>query len=45
MAGIDAIKEAGMPALGIGDPSILTHADAVIGHIRDFRMENFIHRP
>lgn len=45
MAGIEAIKDAGMPALGIGDPAILTRADAVIGHIRDFRLENFIRRP
>lgn len=42
MAGITAIKAAGMPALGIGDPAILTEADAVIGHIREFRLDRFV---
>ncbi|MFV3130308.1 beta-phosphoglucomutase [Niveispirillum sp. KHB5.9] len=42
MAGITAIKAAGMPAVGIGDPGILTEADAVIGHIKQFRLESFV---
>lgn len=42
MAGITAIKAAGMPALGIGDPAILTEADDVIGHIREFRLDRFV---
>ncbi|MFV3074524.1 beta-phosphoglucomutase [Niveispirillum fermenti] len=42
MAGITAIRQAGMPAVGIGDPAILTEADAVIGHIRDFRLDRFV---
>lgn len=42
MAGITAIKQAGMPALGIGDPAILTEADEVIGHIREFRLDRFV---
>lgn len=42
MAGITAIKAAGMPALGIGDPAILTEADEVIGHIREFRLDRFV---
>lgn len=42
MAGISAIKAAGMPAIGIGDPDILRQADAVIGHIREFRLDQFV---
>lgn len=42
LAGISAIKSAGMPAVGIGDPAILTEADAVIGHIREFRLDRFV---
>lgn len=42
MAGITAIKAAGMPAVGIGDPAILTEADEVIGHIREFRLDHFV---
>lgn len=42
MAGITAIKAAGMPAVGIGDPAILKEADAVIGHISDFRLHRFV---
>lgn len=40
-AGIAAIKAAGMPALGIGDPAQLTKADRVIARIADFNLTEF----
>lgn len=40
-AGIAAIKAAGMPALGVGDPAQLTEADRVIARIADFNLREF----
>ncbi len=36
VAGVAAIKDAGMFAVGIGDPQILTRSDVVFHHIKDF---------
>ena len=41
-AGIAAIKAAGMPALGIGSAEILPEADAVIAHIADFYLTDYL---
>lgn len=41
-AGITAIKDAGMPAIGIGDRAQLMEADAVIPHIRDLRLQEYV---
>lgn len=40
-AGIGAIRAAGMPALGIGDPHLLGGADRVIGSIEEFRLADY----
>lgn len=42
VAGIQAIKAAGMYALGIGDPAILTAADRVIPGLSAFRLSDYI---
>jgi beta-phosphoglucomutase len=42
IAGIQAIKSAGMWALGIGDPAILTQADCVLPHISAFKLSDFV---
>ncbi len=42
VAGIQAIKSAGMAALGIGDPAMLTQADRTIDHISQFRLTDFV---
>jgi len=42
VAGILAIKSAGMWALGIGDPAILAQADRVLPHISSFKLRDFI---
>ena len=41
-AGIVAIKTAGMWALGIGESAALPRADAVISHIADFRLADYL---
>jgi len=41
VAGVAAIKAAGMVALGIGDPTVLWRADAVIPGLDAFRLEDF----
>lgn len=40
-AGIAAIRAAGMMAIGIGDPQVLSDADRVIPSIADFRLEDY----
>jgi beta-phosphoglucomutase len=40
-AGIAAIRAAGMIAIGIGDPQMLSDADRVIPSIADFRLEDY----
>jgi beta-phosphoglucomutase len=40
-AGIVAIRAAGMPALGIGDPAVLAEADRVIPSIAAFRLSDY----
>lgn len=40
-AGIAAISAAGMIAIGIGDPQVLSGADRVIPSIADFRLEDY----
>ena len=42
MAGVASIKGAGMPALGIGRPSVLTEADAVIPGLDDFVLDDYL---
>ena len=39
VAGVRAIKAAGMRALGVGDARVLVEADAVIPDLRAFRLE------
>lgn len=39
-AGIEAARAAGMRALGIGDPSVLTNADAVCRDMTCFKLKN-----
>jgi alpha,alpha-trehalose phosphorylase len=41
-AGIAAIKSAGMTALGIGDPSVLLAADAVLPNLAAFDLVDFV---
>lgn len=41
-AGIVAIHAAGMPAIGIGDSSVLDQADAVLPDIAALRLEDFV---
>ncbi|MBB6252851.1 beta-phosphoglucomutase [Nitrospirillum iridis] len=42
VAGITSIKEAGMVAVGIGDPTILTRADHVVPAIADFHIGDYL---
>jgi beta-phosphoglucomutase len=41
VAGVASIKSAGMFALGIGDPAVLTQADRVIGGLDQFRLDDY----
>ncbi|GMQ61533.1 beta-phosphoglucomutase [Vallitalea maricola] len=41
-AGIEAIKSAGMFAVGIGDSKILNKADIVYGHTKDIELEDIM---
>jgi beta-phosphoglucomutase len=41
IAGVRAIKAAGMTALGVGDPAVLTEADMVIPGLHAFRLSNY----
>ena len=41
VAGVASIKSAGMYALGIGSPSVLTEADQVIPGLDKFRLEDY----
>ncbi len=41
IAGISAIKQAGMIAVGVGDPSVLTEADYVIRDLSEFEIEQY----
>jgi len=41
VAGVASIKSAGMFALGIGDPAVLTQADRVIPSLAQFRLEDY----
>ncbi|KAF1712705.1 beta-phosphoglucomutase [Pseudoxanthomonas kalamensis DSM 18571] len=41
-AGIVAIRDAGMPAVGIGDPVELAQADRVLPSLAAFRLEDFV---
>ncbi|HYD79410.1 MAG TPA: beta-phosphoglucomutase [Paucimonas sp.] len=41
VAGVKAIKSAGMTAVGIGDPAVLTEADAVIPGLHAFRLMDY----
>ncbi|MDC8016042.1 beta-phosphoglucomutase [Tahibacter soli] len=42
VAGVDAIRAAGMRALGVGDGAVLAHADAVIGGLTEFDVARFV---
>ncbi len=42
VAGVASIKGAGMAALGIGRPSVLTEADAVIPGLDDFVLDDYL---
>jgi beta-phosphoglucomutase len=37
VAGVASIKDAGMVAVGIGDPAVLTRADVVLADLRGFK--------
>ena len=41
VAGVASIKSAGMFALGVGDPAVLTQADRVISGLDQFRLEDY----
>lgn len=41
VAGVASIKSAGMMALGVGDPQVLTQADRVISGLDQFRLEDY----
>jgi beta-phosphoglucomutase len=41
VAGIASIKDAGMFALGVGRPEVLTRADRVIGSMLEFRLGDY----
>lgn len=41
VAGVAAIKSAGMFALGVGDPAVLTQADRVISGLDQFRLADY----
>lgn len=41
VAGVASIKAAGMFALGVGDPNVLTQADRVIRGLDQFRLEDY----
>jgi len=41
VAGVASIKSAGMFALGVGDPAVLTQADRVISGLGQFRLEDY----
>ena len=42
VAGVDAIRAAGMRALGVGDAAVLAHADAVLRDLTEFKIEKYI---
>jgi len=42
VAGIQAIKGAGMYAVGVGDPAVLTEADCVIPGLEAFRLSDYV---
>lgn len=41
-AGVQAIKSAGMYAVGIGDPNILKQADDILPNLKEFQIEKYI---
>jgi beta-phosphoglucomutase len=41
-AGVASIKDAGMVAVGVGDPRVLARADAVIPSMREFRLADYM---
>jgi beta-phosphoglucomutase len=41
VAGVASIKSAGMFALGVGKPEVLTQADRVIGGLDQFRLDDY----
>jgi beta-phosphoglucomutase len=41
VAGVASIKSAGMYALGVGSPEVLTQADRVIASLLEFRLEDY----
>ncbi|MGZ5201515.1 MAG: beta-phosphoglucomutase [Telluria sp.] len=41
VAGIASIKSAGMRALGVGDPAVLSEADVVIPSLAQFRLDDY----
>lgn len=45
IAGLQAIKSAGMFAIGIGDPAVLTQADRVIGGLDKFQLSDYLVAP
>ncbi|GGJ30749.1 beta-phosphoglucomutase [Deinococcus roseus] len=42
VAGVASIKSAGMYAVGVGDPQVLTQADRVIPGLQDFSIADFL---
>jgi beta-phosphoglucomutase len=40
-AGVASIKDAGMVAVGVGDPTVLARADRVIASLREFRLGDY----
>lgn len=42
VAGVQAIKSAGMYAVGVGDPAMLSQADDVIPSLKSFKLERYL---
>jgi beta-phosphoglucomutase len=40
-AGVASIKDAGMRAVGVGDPQVLARADYIIASMREFRLADY----
>lgn len=42
VAGVQSIKSAGMYAVGVGDPAVLTQADRVISSLKEFDISDYL---
>lgn len=44
-AGVDSILAAGMRAVGVGDPTVLSRAEDILAGIDDFDIQRYLNRP